>query len=83
MLMVYFFEVGIISIIKIESLYAKLWAIIIGNVFIDMDIPNPQLKNLIKKYIFLINIIRKFTFINCKKIIVPSNYLKKIISSWG
>ena len=36
-----------------------------------------------KKYIFLINIIRKFTFINCKKIIVPSNYLKKIISSWG
>ncbi len=34
-------------------------------------------------FILFVKIIRKLTFTNCTKIIVPSNYLKKVVNSWN
>lgn len=81
-----YFETNLFSIIFHKKYIAK----IVG----DYHWERFKRKNLFSKsiedfnrskniFIIFIKIIRKLTFSNCIKIIVPSNYLKKVVYSWN
>jgi len=79
-----FFEVGLISIIKNKTFISKIVGDYHWERFIRLGYTESSIKEFNKKkYIFIINLIRKISFLKCKKIIVPSIYLKKVVISWG